>query len=96
MYQIFNFLKIACLFCHISHYNLYDFLNKEKKRKEQDTSHLLNESHDSRDSISMRIEPHSMPAEKPLRDARTCTLKRKAQKSPLQCLLYYLFKKLQM
>lgn len=73
-------------------------LSKEKRRKEQDTNRLLNESHDSRDSISMRsvAEPHVVPVEKPVRDARTCTLKRKAQKSPLQILLYFLLKKLQM
>lgn len=83
---------------HHHHHREHSHERKEKRRKEQDTSRLFSESHDSRDSLSMRAvtEAHTIPIEKPVRDARTCTLKRKAQKSPLQTLLYYLLKKLQM
>lgn len=85
---------------HHHHHREHSHERKEKRRKEQDTSRLLNEGHDSRDSLSMRsiVEPHSMPVrdEKPIRDVRTCTLKRKNQKSPLQILFYFLMKKLQM
>ncbi|XP_065309970.1 bromodomain-containing protein 7-like isoform X4 [Dermacentor albipictus] len=39
-------------------------------------------------------EPSQPPSERPIRDPRTCTLK-KSDKSPLQMLLYYLLKNLQ-
>jgi hypothetical protein len=83
---------------HHHHHREHSHDRKEKRRKEQDSSRIFNESHDSRDSLSIRsvAEPHSVPIEKPVRDARTCTLKRKAQKSPLQTLLNYLLKKLQL
>ncbi|XP_054707392.1 bromodomain-containing protein 7-like [Uloborus diversus] len=82
---------------HHHHHREHSHERKEKRRKELDSSRLLSEAHDSRDSLPIRaMEPHSVPIDKPVRDARTCTLKRKAQKCPLQILLYYLLKKLQL
>lgn len=40
-------------------------------------------------------EPSPPPAERPVRDPRSCTLKKKSDKSPLQMLLYYLLNNLQ-
>ncbi|GFS49465.1 bromodomain-containing protein 7 [Nephila pilipes] len=84
---------------HHHHHREHSHERKEKRRKEQDSSRLLTEGHDSRDSIPVRAvaEPHPIvPVEKPTRDVRTCTLKKKTMKTPLQILLYYLLKKLQL
>ncbi|GIY32021.1 bromodomain-containing protein 7 [Caerostris extrusa] len=66
---------------------------ERKRRKEQESSRLLTEAHDSRDSLPVRAvpEPHPIiPVEKPTRDVR-----KKTMKTPLQILLYFLLKKLQ-
>ncbi|GFU13358.1 bromodomain-containing protein 7 [Trichonephila clavipes] len=84
---------------HHHHHREHSRERKEKRRKEQDSSRLLMEGHDSRDSVPVRAvaEPHPVvPIEKPIRDVRTCTLKKKSMKTPLQVLLCYLLKKLQM
>ncbi|KFM63904.1 Bromodomain-containing protein 7, partial [Stegodyphus mimosarum] len=83
---------------HHHHHREHSHDRKEKRRKDQDSNRLLMEGYDSRDSLPLRTtsEVHPLPVEKPTRDARTCTLKRKAQKSPLQILLYHLLKKLQL
>ncbi|KAG8180474.1 hypothetical protein JTE90_026636 [Oedothorax gibbosus] len=85
---------------HHHHHREHSHDRKEKRRKIEESSRSIIESHDSRDSLSMRSlpEPHPiMPMmEKPVRDVRTCTLKKKSMKSPMQILLYYLMKKLQL
>ncbi|XP_015910234.1 bromodomain-containing protein 7 [Parasteatoda tepidariorum] len=77
---------------HHHHHREHSHDRKEKRRKEQDR--VLTDTHE--DSLPMRVDPHPIMPEKALRDARTCTLKKKAMKSPLQVLLYYLLKKLQL
>ncbi|CAL1261085.1 unnamed protein product [Larinioides sclopetarius] len=83
---------------HHHHHREHSHERKEKRRKEQDSSRLLPDSHDSRDSLPVRPvpEPHPViPLEKQTRDVRTCTLKKKTMKTPLQVLLSFLVKKLQ-
>ncbi|KAF8764828.1 bromodomain-containing protein 7-like isoform X3 [Argiope bruennichi] len=83
---------------HHHHHREHSHERKEKRRKEQESSRLLPESHDSRDSLPVRpvSEPHPIiPLEKQTRDVRTCTLKKKTMKTPLQILLSFLVKKLQ-
>ncbi|GIY02128.1 hypothetical protein CDAR_229952 [Caerostris darwini] len=78
---------------HHHHHREHSHDRKEKRRKEQESSRLLTEAHDSRDSLPVRAvpEPHPIiPVEKPTRDVR-----KKSMKTPLQILLYFLLKKLQ-
>lgn len=78
-------------------HEISDIRKPDKKKRDHDSIH---------NSMDIRDRDHEPPAkcqhleqlppcERPLRDPRTCTLKRKAMKSPLQLLLYYLLKHLQ-
>lgn len=80
-----------------SHERKFMTLHHDKKKRDHDTSQ------DSADTQDHDQEPPSKyqhldelaPCERPLRDPRTCTLKKKAMKNPLQMLLFYLLKNLQ-
>ncbi|XP_067144180.1 bromodomain-containing protein 7 isoform X1 [Centruroides vittatus] len=80
-----------------SHERKFMTFHHDKKKRDHDTSQdsADTQDHDQEPPTKYQHLDELAPCERPLRDPRTCTLKKKAMKNPLQMLLFYLLKNLQ-
>lgn len=82
---------------HHHHHREHSHERKEKRRREQEMTRSLIDNSDDHNSLPKPVVMDTVaPCERPARDPRTCTLNQKKIKTPLQILLSYLLKKLQL